>query len=154
MDYEHDDVAEEEGFYDSQEEDDSLIEDESDRDEYADSLQEAIPGEQRRPIQWVQVRIADIILTVSDRGVIKEGNDWISSTKGTVMPGTPFRVYRINDTCYFVHDIVWRAFMGEPPTGWEVRHRTTQKRMMYDNSLHRLTIVPIQVEHNPTLFPV
>jgi hypothetical protein len=153
MDYEHEDVVDEEGYYDSHDDEDYNTEDDSDTDEYLDSRQEVIVGETRRPVKWVQVKIADQILTVSDTGVIRSG-EWITSTKGTSMPGTPYRVYRVDNKCYYVHDIIWRAFNGEPPSGWEVRHKLTQKRSMYDNALHKLIIVPIQVEHNPTLFPV
>lgn len=110
--------------------------------------------------KWRRVCLGQAILDISDRGVIRPKCSLFSSTKGFAYIGTPYRTYTVEVEPgvrkeYFVHDLVWRAFNGDPPEGWEVRHtfdEPLKRRKYYSNSLHCLTIVPSTVTLRPTLF--
>ncbi len=151
MDYDHEEYADPEEVYDdSCEEDDDIREDEYgelDHDTHDDDTSGTL-----RPVEWTTVKIHNVVLAVSNRGVIRKyGEDAFTGTRGFTLMGTPYRTYPIAGHLYYVHDIVWRAFRGEPPEGWEVRHEKSQKRKCYDNSLHHLTISPIMVQYRPRL---
>lgn len=108
------------------------------------------------PIQWSQMKIGEQILLVSSEGLIKKVPQSLfePASQGFKYLGTPYRVFPIQRSPsdhvqnVFVHDIVYRAFFGEPPTGWDVRHRTQNYS---NNSIANLTIYPTLVEPNPTL---
>lgn len=149
--YDQEEHLEDEYYDDAYEDDDDVIDDDYGEPEYEHSQEENVGN--LRPLQTVLVKIHDILLSVSNTGIIhKQGEEVFLGTRGYRLEGTPYRTYPIAGRVYFVHDIVWRAFHGEPPQGWEVRHVQSQKRKVYDNSLHYLTIMPKIVEYHPTLF--
>ena len=109
--------------------------------------------------QFAYIKIGITELVVSSDGHIRKTNDMISTSYGFVLPGTPYRTYSVHiDTNkieeYFVHDIVWRAFNGEPPSGWEVRHTLWEAKSgneYYSNSLNSLEIYPSTVTYLPSV---
>lgn len=105
-------------------------------------------------IVWKRLRVHDALLYISNEGRIREAHDSLS-TEGLCLPGTPFRTYAVEDHEYYVHDLVWRAFHGDPPPGWEVRHRANavHGRSKYPNALAALDIFPARVVLRPTLTP-
>lgn len=113
-----------------------------------------------RPVSWKKVKLGQTILEISDEGAIKPSSSMFQTTKGYPYLGTPYRTFTVQlergeHKEYFVHDLVWRAFHGEPPEGWEVRHtyeEACRRRKYYSNSLRNLTITPITVEQRPTIF--
>jgi hypothetical protein len=152
MDYEHEEFVDDDLYYDSYEEDEDYAED--DLAEYEGERREDEPAANIRPVEWTTIKISDTVLAISNRGVIrKNGDDIFCATRGFPILGSPYRMYGVGGRLYYVHDLVWRAFKGEPPTGWEVQHKITQKRRYYDNSLHHLTIRPILVEVHPRILP-
>lgn len=108
---------------------------------------------QRRPTEYKNLKLGETIIQVSNFGRIRMESTIFMSSEGIVHSGTPFRTYTVewseNDyRTFFVHDLVWLAFHGHPPEGWEVRHKhayTIHKKKAYSNALHNLTIVPITV---------
>jgi hypothetical protein len=109
-------------------------------------------------IKWKQLRIGDAILDVSNDGQVKIfGAEMVLgealATQGVPLYGTPYRTYRVevqrgDYRKYFVHDLVYTAFNGPPPPGYEVRHileYTRRKHTIYSNRLGCLTIAPIEV---------
>lgn len=151
MDYEHEECLDDEYLDDYGNEEDEDFEDEFGEPEYQQSTDD--PGIKIRPTRWINIKVNGIVLCVGSHGVIRKyGEEIFCGTRGYPMIGTPFRTYSVSGFTYFVHDIVWRAFHGDPPSGWEVRHEITQKKKWYDNSLHCLTIAPKIVEYGPVLF--
>lgn len=154
-----DEIYDEQGVeYDEElEEDDTQYNDEDDYDSYPKQEEFAHPIKQ--PV-WRRICLGNTILQVSDTGIIKPNNDLFNSTNGFAYIGTPYRTYTVQlepgvNKEYFVHDLVWRAFHGDPPSGWEVRHthsEASKRRKYYSNALSCLTITPVTVELRPTLF--
>lgn len=105
--------------------------------------------------QFVILKIGITELVISSDGYIRKLDDVFSSSKGYALPGSPYRTYPVevhkNELIdYYVHDLVWRAFRGEPPEGWEVRHNfweTKRGHEFYSNALEDLEIYPITVMH-------
>jgi hypothetical protein len=105
-----------------------------------------------RPVLMKRLKLGDAVVHIFSNGAIKQDH-FQNTSFGFSLAGTPFRTYTIeqhaNDCrTYFVHDLVWRAFHGAPPAGWEVRHKpeyTMFARKMYSNALHHLTIFPCTV---------
>ena len=104
---------------------------------------------ERPPItEFSLLRIGISSLVISSEGKIRKLEDPFSSSYGFALPGTPYRTYPVkitNDNIeeYFVHDLVWRAFHGEPPEGWEVRHNFWESKNtqgVYSNCLENLEI--------------
>ena len=110
-------------------------------------------------IQFSEIKIGITMLIVSNNGIIRKANDIFSSSMGFALIGTPYRTYivEIKENQYeeyFVHDLVWRAFNGEPPEGWEVRHKFWEAKRCaeyYDNSLDSLDIYPSTVIYMPSM---
>lgn len=110
-------------------------------------------------MQYVYIKIGITELIVSSEGMIRKAHDIFSSTKGFVLTGTPYRTYPVEieehkTEEYFVHDIVWRAFYGEPPTGWEVRHTMWEPKNgneLYSNAVYHLNIYPSTVTYLPSV---
>lgn len=148
---EHHDVEE---YYDSPSDDDYFDEDESLSTPQQEEFPTYLP-----PIQWRRVKLGQTILEVSDHGRVKPNNSLFGATKGFPLLGTPYLTYPVELEAgvkkeYFVHDLVWWAFHGPPPEGWEVRHtfdEASRRHKYYRNSLHNLTIHPATVEVRPTL---
>lgn len=102
-----------------------------------------------RPIHMKRVKIGDAVLCVFSNGAVRQ-HDFHNTTFGISLAGTPYRTftleYQKNDfRTYYIHELVWKAFHGSPPQGWEVRHRpeyTMHAHKMYSNALHHLTTLP------------
>ena len=103
--------------------------------------------------EFTMLRIGITSLVVSSDGRIRRLEDVFSSTLGFALPGTPYRTFPV-EVCkghiedYYVHDLVWRAFNGEPPEGWEVRHsfwEAKNSNEFYSNCLENLQIYPTTV---------
>jgi hypothetical protein len=110
-----------------------------------------------RPVVFKKLKLGEAVIEVSSQGRIKEETSIFSSSEGFVYPGTPFRTYTVqwdkhDFRTFFVHELVWHAFQGHPPDGWEVRHKpehTKYPRKTYSNALHHLTITPCVVSKLP-----
>lgn len=142
--------------YDNESQDDEYFDEDDDWDiSRQDEFQELIP----QP-KWKAICLGQTILDISDRGVIKPKGSLFTSSKGFAYLGTPYRTYTVEIEPgrmkeYFVHDLVWRAFNGDPPEGWEVRHtfdEAQRRRKYYSNALHNLTISQSTVDMRPKLF--
>lgn len=111
--------------------------------------------------QWRRIKLGQALLDVSDKGTIKPHRSLFEASCGYAYIGTPYRTYTVEiekgvHKEYFVHDIVWRAFNGDPPSGWEVRHtfeESCRRRKYYSNALKHLIVGQATVEHAPVLFP-
>lgn len=101
------------------------------------------------PVRWCVVRIGASLLEISTEGQVKPAGLFQPATYGSPHPGTPYRVYTVcvgpgKREQYYVHDLVYKAFSGDPPAGWEVRHRT---KNYGNNALANLTIMPANVSY-------
>lgn len=109
----------------------------------------------RRPI-WKLIRVEDDEYMISDQGCIKKPDTLFEVHYGLEEQGTPFRSVTFpNGKTYYMHDLVWQAFNGDPPRGWEVRHtfaETQKNKRYYSNALRHLTIMPIRVAVRPRIF--
>ena len=102
-----------------------------------------------RPVHMKRLKIGDVVLHVFSNGAIRR-DSFENTSQGVSLAGTPFRTYTIEYQrnefrTYFVHELVWQAFRGSPPNGWEVRHKpehTAFARKVYSNALHHLDIFP------------
>jgi hypothetical protein len=103
--------------------------------------------------KWKLVSIEGEQYMVSDNGCMKKPDTLFEVHYGIEESGTPFR--KVTFPCgktYYMHDIVWQAFNGIPPHGWEVRHtdaETSQRKRYYSNALRHLTIMPSFVVVRP-----
>ena len=106
------------------------------------------------PPVWRRLRVNDQIIRASERGYLIINN---GITYGNVLPGTPYRTVLVGDREYFVHDLVWRAFHGDPPTGYEVRHTRSAAvgnvAGCYDNGVRSLQIAMVTVTRDPKIAP-
>ncbi len=109
---------------------------------------------------WTKIKIGYTELEVSSEGNVRKKGELFQTTKGFMLFGTPYRTFPIqmetSGPCqqWYVHDIVWRAFKGDPPQGWEVRHtykEAKRRRALYSNALRHLTIYPIETVLRPSL---
>lgn len=104
------------------------------------------------PERWTRYTHGKTTILVSDRGKIKKPGDGWLTTNGVSKIGTPYYLYRFeldDDTSVLrlVHDVVWEAFEGPPPTGYEVRHNMWVVKAgneKYSNALDDLDIFPIE----------
>lgn len=110
----------------------------------------------RPPPIWKLVEIEGEKYLVSDHGCIRKPDTLFEVHYGIEEVGTPFRTVTFpTGVTYYMHDIVWQAFNGDPPRGWEVRHtfaETQKRRRYYSNALRHLTIMPIHVTLRPRIF--
>lgn len=81
------------------------------------------------PTQWNTLQIGMTQLLVSNTGYLRRVSDpfWCL-TKGVPLTGTPYTYVMLEiephtTSMFFVHELVWRAFYGDVPRGWEVRHK-------------------------------
>lgn len=98
-------------------------------------------------VRWAAVRIGATTLEISTEGHIKQSGLFQPATFGSPHPGTPYRVYTVylgsgRREQYYMHDLVYKTFIGDPPQGWEVRHRT---KNYGNNALGNLTVMPANV---------
>jgi hypothetical protein len=111
-----------------------------------------------RPIHMKQLKLGRTVVCVFSNGALKTGG-FETTVRGLPLAGTPFRVFTVewdhgDFRTFMMHEIIWRAFHGPPPQGWEVRHKpeyTIFPRKVYSNALHHLTITPVIVEKLPLL---
>lgn len=109
----------------------------------------------KQPV-WKNVMIGDSQYMVSDMGCVKKPDTLFEVHYGLEEQGTPFRTITFpSGVTYYMHDLVWQTFNGDPPPGWEVRHtfnETCKNKRYYSNALRHLTIMPIQVSLRPKIF--
>lgn len=116
-------------------------------------------GEELPATRFAYIKIGRTELVVSSNGTIRHADDIFSTSHGINLVGTPYRIYPVEvennlTENYFVHDIVWRAFNGEPPTGWEVRHTMWEAKNggeIYSNALVDLEIYMSTVTYIPSV---
>ena len=86
---------------------------------------------------WTQLRLKQgdnyYIVHISNRGRVKPDTTNFQqaiATKGTQLQGTPYMVTRVGTRDYYIHELVWRAFVGPIRIGQHVRHKAhyVQKR--------------------------
>lgn len=107
----------------------------------------------RPPNEYQNLKLGQTVIKVSTLGKVQTDPHTFLSTDGIVHTGTPFRTITVkwdeyDFRTFFVHELVWWAFKGFPPEGWEVRHKpeyTAFHRKTYSNALHHLTMVPTTV---------
>lgn len=103
----------------------------------------------RPPIKWALIKLGTAILEISSIGTIKPYRSFNNSTEGTILEGTPYRYYKVEEgnnkyKNYYVHELVWQAFNGPPPPDYEIKHKpeyVEKYRKLYSNRLHNLTLV-------------
>jgi len=103
------------------------------------------------PIMWAKIRMFNQTLDVCSKGMVRKSGDlFYCMFEGIHVPGTPYRYVPIEDEKGYVHrilmhEIVWKAFHGEVPDGWEVRHKQwvpMEYTKTYPNDIHHLDIYP------------
>ena len=113
----------------------------------------------KQPV-WKNIMIGGYPYMVSDLGCVKKPDTLFEVHYGIEEPGTPFRTITFpskdgHARTFYIHDLVWQTFNGDPPIGWEVRHtfqETRKNKRYYSNALHNLTIMPIHVVVRPKIF--
>jgi len=113
-----------------------------------------------RSPRWRKVCIEGQLYDISDHGMMKPSGSLFEVSGGLEDQGTPYKTFMFpcadgSVKIYYVHDVVYRAFHGEPPDGWEVRHKVNETRKgkrYYNNSLKSLTIMPKRVQYRPSIF--
>lgn len=102
----------------------------------------------KEPEKWTWFRMGDAALMVSDEGKIRCPRKHFVSY-GYAIPGSPYSSYPVAIDKFeppvqmYVHDIVWRAFNGDIPKGYEVRHSMwviKERQERYSNSITALDI--------------
>jgi hypothetical protein len=73
-------------------------------------------------VRWAVVRIGATTLEISTEGHVKQSGLFQPASYGSPHPGTPYRVYTVylgsgRREQYYVHDLVHKAFVGDPPHG-------------------------------------
>jgi hypothetical protein len=85
------------------------------------------------------------VLHVSSGGQFRlEGAPFYAITPGLPQTGSPYKVLNVEVAphtyrTYYAHDLVWRAFHGRVPQGYEVRH---VNHVFDDNRLDNLDLYP------------
>lgn len=105
-----------------------------------------------RPVCMKRLKVGDTVLCVFSNGAIRR-DSFENTSFGFPLAGTPYRTYTVEyqpheHRTYYMHELVWQAFRGFPPPGWEVRHKpehTMYSRKMYSNALHHITIFPSMI---------
>lgn len=114
----------------------------------------------KQPV-WKNVVIGGNQYMVSDMGCVRKPDTLFEVHYGLEQCGTPFRTMTFPSAdggpsiTYYMHDLVWQTFNGNPPPGWEVRHtfnETRKNKRYYGNALRHLTIMPIIVSLRPHIF--
>ena len=107
------------------------------------------------PEIWKKLRIrqADVfhIVNISNRGRVKPEGTFQEAiaANGTHLRGTPYMVTRIGTNDYYIHELVWYAFVGPIPKNYEVRHKmhyvVKRAHKTYCNRAECLEIYPITI---------
>jgi hypothetical protein len=100
------------------------------------------------PVHWTRLAIGETtVLHVCSEGSFRiEGAPFYVQESGTLLSGTPFRTLTVEAApgrlrTFFVHELVWRAFQGDLPPGFEVRHQAwAAEGTPYPNSLDALEL--------------
>jgi len=109
-------------------------------------------------LSWASLRLGDCILDVcSSGGVRKRSAPFQHIDYGVQYPGTVYSVVRVEvfsgeHRNFFVHELVWRAFNGDIPDGWDVRHKQDALHDLSPgrtapNALEMLDIFPTTVTY-------
>jgi hypothetical protein len=116
----------------------------------AETESDIVPIEECPRVSWTRVAIGRAIAEVSTDGQVKTSPSLLSGvTRGSRLPGTPYRFVTVaadsteRHTVY-VHELIWLAFNGPVPEGWEVRHKEAhvcKGKTMYSNALRNLCIM-------------
>ena len=129
--------------------DDYFIEDQSNEDDYQ-PFDEDIRDPSIQPLSWMEMKLGEDTYLVSNEGHIRNVRHSIFAvSSGYRVDGTPFRAFvlRMYNVPYniYSHDLVWRAFNGDVPHGWVVRHIdvTTDHENCYCNHVDNLRIVKL-----------
>lgn len=132
------------------EEDDYTDEDLSSEEYYEEDVYQHDPilsAEDMSPqVEWRQLLLGKERYEVSNTGKIRLYGKMWTLTEGLHKTGTPYRTYPImmdDGTIYhkYVHEMVYEAFYGSPPVGWEVRHKNDEVvERIYSNDLENLEI--------------
>lgn len=109
------------------------------------------PYDIHTPTLWNQLQIGETLLYVSNTGYLRRAKDpFYCITRGVPLTGTPYSYVMIEteshqSSMFFVHHLVWKAFHGDVPPGWEVRHKPHvphEFHREYPNDLSLLDIYP------------
>jgi hypothetical protein len=151
----YDEYAEDEDYYgDAIDDDEDVISfDDMPLEDGMDDLDNCNPP----PEEWRSMKVGESIVDVSSYGRIKydaNRTPFVASTEGLPCVGTPYRLCPLQvdnrSMNVFVHELVWRAFRGEPPKDWSIRHVSKpQKDGYYSNALKNLTVLPTTVSPWP-----
>ena len=149
--YEYDPNAD----YDEYDESYAYLDDcDDDNDEYGNSVDDY-------PVYhteiWKQIRLTqdtnNYVVHISNRGRVKPDAPTFQqsiATNGTQLHGTPYMITRVGSRDYYIHELVWRAFVGPIQSGYEVRHRDhyvqKRKHSTYSNRVECLEVYSITVE--------
>jgi hypothetical protein len=135
--------------YDDEQYDDYI---DGDEDGLYDSFDDSVAVPMPAPVRWTQIRVNDETLMVSSAGRVKpfgSENMFTLSSAGTRFPGTPYSFVVVGNKKYFMHDLVWLAFNGPIPHGYEIRHvdHYVQKNphKMYSNNIECLCVQPVTI---------
>jgi hypothetical protein len=99
--------------------------------------------------QWTFLTIGETKLRVFNTGAIQYPDSIFNVTYGDQVLGTSYRSVRVKVSKntyknFYIHDIVWAAFYGDLPSGWDIGHvdRSTSfdSNYCYSNHLNNLDI--------------
>lgn len=111
-------------------------------------------------VRWERLTLGKTTLHVCSTGVVRrEGDPFWCVTKGVPLTGTPYSYVMVETEPhvhrrFFLHHLVWKAFNGDVPPQWEVRHKPTvpmEYSREYPNDLAFLDIYPVT---RPILAPM
>ena len=113
-------------------------------------------------IAWAPLFIGNAKLHVSSLGAVRtDSMPFQLMDYGIQYSGTPMRTVRIEvspatNRNLFVHELVWTAFNGDIPHGWEVRHKMSALQDMdascvASNGLDDIDIYPVTVTSLKTI---
>jgi hypothetical protein len=103
-------------------------------------------------VHWERLSLGKTTLHVCSTGVVRrEGDPFWCVTKGVPLTGTPYSYVMVETEPhvhrrFFLHHLVWKAFHGDVPPQWEVRHKSTvpmEYTREYPNDLSLLDIYPV-----------
>jgi hypothetical protein len=102
-------------------------------------------------VEWRTIILGKHRYQVTSNGKIRHFGKMATITEGLHKVGTPYRTFPIElddgTICHkYMHNIVYEAFNGHPPKGWEVRHHgdiVMKGDRIYSNALEDLEIYMI-----------
>lgn len=143
--YDDDDYYTDDSYpYDSCDDDDNHDNDHDLDTHYEDPDDMIYKDENQVPTQWKELHFNKQSISVSNKGDVQFSDSIFNCTQGIHASGTPYRVVRIeidNNLYrnYYIHELVWVAFNGDIPYGWEVGHKVREEDI-YNNELTNLDI--------------